>query len=549
MENPLFTKALRYYEAGNLDKAAPLFASCRTQFPQEPGPANFLGLIALQRGEVPEAAKAFEEGLRLDPKNAEMWNNYGLALLAWKKGPLAERCFRTALELAPRLEPAQFNLTRALLAQSRFAETVAGLAPLAARYGSDPGAEVEYRFLLGTALYRLGRLDEAEPELARATQLRPDLVEALNNYGACLRSQGRIDEAIAVFEKALARKPDHAETHINRATVRLLQGDFAEGWKEFEWRFRSYRLLWEIDSNAPRWLGEPFPGQTLLLLAEQGLGDTLQFIRYARQVKERGGEGCSVVIECQPEVARVLRGVPGLDRVILRGMPRPPFAYYAPLLSLPGIFSPTLDAIPAEVPYLASTDDAAGKEKREDGPLRVGIVWAGSAAHVEDRSRSCPVEALVPLTRVEGVEFVGLQKFEPGKGGNYPFPNAVAECRDFLDTARVVAGLDLVISVDTSVAHLAGGMGKPLWLLLPCHAEWRWLLDRETSPWYPTARLFRQPRPGDWEGLAERLAGELAILAEEKKERREGRAIGAGPAAALISEGGVATVHHGTPGP
>ncbi len=521
MENPLFAKALRHYHAGEIDAAAPLFEKCRKQFPDESAPANFLGLIALRRGRVPEAGKAFEEALRLDPKNAELWNNYGLVLLAWKKGALAERCFRTALELVPDLGQARFNLARALLAQSRFAETVAALEEkgIATRYGKDPEIEVEFRFLLGTALYRLGRLAEAEPELLRAVTLRPGLVEALNNYGACLRSQGRIAEAIEIFERALALKPDHPETHINRATVRLLQGDFAEGWRQFEWRFQSYRLLWDIDATAPRWKGEPFPGGTLLLLAEQGLGDTLQFVRYARQVKERGGEGATVVIECQPEVARVLRGVPGLDRVILRGMPRPPFAYYAPLLSLPALFSPTVESIPAEIPYLGLSLPPGEVRAGGDGPLRVGIAWAGSAAHVEDRTRSCPVAALLPLREVEGVEVVGLQKFEKPPEGGMPFPDAVAACRDFLDTARVVAGLDLVISVDTSVAHLAGGMGKPLWLLLPHHAEWRWLLDRETSPWYPTARLFRQPRPGAWEDVAERLRAELGALVRARKER------------------------------
>jgi len=506
----LKAQAVQLYEQGKYPRAGELFSELRQRDPGDIDAYNFLGLIGLQTDDLPAAKEAYETALRLDTENADLWNNLGLVLCKMKLWPLAEKCMRAALKLAPHQVPSQFNLGRTLLSQSQFEEASALFAGLPKEYGANH----EYQFMVGTCHLRLNRLEAAETALRRALELSPGLVEGYNNLGVTLRLQGKVGEAMALFEEALQLQESHPETHINRATLRLLQGDFAQGWSEFEYRFTSYRLLFGTEElTMERWNGEPMPGKTILLLAEQGLGDTLQFVRFAEQVRARCGR---VILECQKNLARLLRGVAGIDQIILQGPsqpPRPPFDSWAPLLSLPRFFTPTLESIPAPVPYLGRSLPA--RVRPPGAPLRVGIVWAGSPTHAEDRVRSFPVEMFTSLRDLPGVELVSLQKFkgEDPVPGEIPFPNAVAGCRDFLDTARVVADLDLVISVDTAVAHLAGAMGKPLWLLLPCHAEWRWLLDRTDSPWYPTARLLRLARPGDWEELRERLARALVEAA------------------------------------
>ncbi len=523
----LKAQAARLYEQGKFPEARALFSELRQHDPGDIDAYNFLGLIGLQTDDLPAAKAVYEEALRLDTENPDLWNNLGLVLCKMKLWPLAEKCMRAALKLAPHQVPSQFNLGRTLLSQSQFEEASALFAGLPKEYGGNH----EYQFMAGTCHLRLNRLEAAEAALRRALELNPGLVEGYNNLGVTLRLQGKLDEAWALFEEALRLQGSHPETHINRATLRLLQGDFAEGWSEFEYRFNSYRLLFGTEElTMERWNGDPLPGKTILLLAEQGMGDTIQFIRFARQVRARCGR---VIVECQKALARLLRGVEGIDQIILQGPsqpPRPAFDTWAPLLSLPRFFTPTLASIPAPVPYLGS--DLPARVRAPGAPLRVGIVWAGSPTHAEDRVRSFPVELFASLRNIPGVEMVSLQKFkgEDPAPGQIPFVNAVAGCRDFLDTAKVLAGLDLVISVDTSVAHLAGAMGKPLWLLLPRHAEWRWLLDRTDSPWYPTARIFRLARPGDWEELRDRLAQALALA-----EAARGDGPGAVPLPAALS--------------
>lgn len=507
MDNPILAKATRLYQAKRWDEARKVLQEIVRRQPHELQTYNLLGLIGLQTREFEAAKDAFEAGLKIDARNPELWHNLGLVMSELKQPALMERCLRAALELAPEQHASRLMLARLVLGTGRIAEAYALVAPLAGKFEQNP----EYHFILGTCLLRLNRLEEAEPALRRTLELAPGMTQGLNNLGVVLRLLGRLDEAEAVLAESLRSQENNAEAHVNRATIHLLRGKLAEGWREFEWRFASYRLFWGAqDLTMPPWHGEERPDDTILLLAEQGMGDTIQFIRLAPQVKARVGR---VVVEVQAPLARLLRGAEGIDQILIRGQPRPPFQTYAGLIGLSRHFVPTLESIPAAVPYLARELASAAPPPPKPGerPLRVGVVWAGSGAHTENLARSCPVEALQPLREIPGVELVSLQKFEgTGDAARGSLPDAVAGCNDFLDTAKVVAQLDLVISVDTAAAHLAGALGRPLWLLLPKNAEWRWLLGRDDSPWYPTARLFRQPERNDWPGLIAHVARELA---------------------------------------
>jgi hypothetical protein len=331
---------------------------------------------------------------------------------------------------------------------------------------------------------------------------------------------GRYEEAMPCLERAIGLRPDLAIIHWNRAIALLLEGRLTEGWAEAEWRF-AYTPALRRDFPQPAWDGRSdLAGRTILLHAEQGLGDAIQFCRYAPMVAARGG-GDRVVLECQPELAALLTTAPGVAQVVRRGDPLPPFELHCPLLSLPHRFGTTLATIPAAVPYLTPDPDkvrAWQSRLAADGPGRkVGLAWAGSPGHANDRQRSCRLSDFAPLANVPGVTFYSLQLGPTGEQATNPPPglrllDPTADLRNFADTAALVANLDLVISVDTAVVHLAGALAKPTWVLLPFNPDWRWLRDREDSPWYPTMRLFRQSERGNWKSTIERVASELREL-------------------------------------
>ena len=341
--------------------------------------------------------------------------------------------------------------------------------------------------------------------------------------GVAFKVQGKLDEAIACFERVLQLEADDVNAHINRSLVWLLRGDFERGWDEYEWR-------WEHKDSLPRqcpqrlWDGSSLAGRTILLHAEQGLGDTIQFIRYAPLVKRCGG---TVVVGCSKLLTRLLATCSGIDRVVTKEDSLPEFDVHAPLLSLPRIFQTHLDSIPADIPYLQSLEKCRPEIENllsaQQVKHRVGIVWAGNPDHPNDRNRSCALSCFRVLTCLPDVALFSLQKGANGA-------DLERECRemsvidlsevldDFAETAAAVMKLDLVITVDTAVAHLAGALGRPVWVLLPFAPDWRWLLDREDSSWYPTMRLFRQPRPGDWEAVFERVTRALVNLNRHDKK-------------------------------
>jgi len=426
---------------------------------------------------------------------------------------------------------------------------------------------------LGACLCELGRLDEAITACELALALKPDHAPAHTNLGIvfeaqnkseaavaahrraiaadpayakghanlafALRNVGEIDEALAVSHRAVELGPDQPQTRFNHAHNLLLTGDLKNGFADYHWerKCKSFHDVLEKFSQ-PEWQGEALSGRTLLLFAEYGLGDALQFVRYLPMVAAMGG---SIVLQVQPALASLLRMMPGVT-VVARGEPLPPFDLQLPLMSLARVFGTTLDTIPAAVPYLhpdpaklalwrSALDDATldgttlGDTTLGDAtPLKVGVVWAGNPRHSGDRQRSLSAEAVLPRLVTPGVQLYNLQK-EPRPADVPVLAELGADIidlapalGDFADTAAAIGALDLVIAVDTSVAHLAGALGRPVWVLLPHSLDWRRLRDREDSPWYPTMRLFRQHKPQAWEGVLARASCELArVAAGERK--------------------------------
>jgi hypothetical protein len=341
--------------------------------------------------------------------------------------------------------------------------------------------------------------------------LDPGRADACVNLGNVLLEQGRPLAAHLLFERALALAPDFPSAHWNDGLALLVTGDLANGFRQWRWNVPASKRF-----AAREWRGEPLGGATILIFAEQGFGDVIQFVRYLPLVTARGGR---VVLEAPAELHRLLAGLDGVDRVIALGDPLPDFAWQCPLLNLPIAFGTELATIPASVPYLRADPGAVADWRRRLARpgLTVGLVWAGRPEHKRDRHRSLPLAQLVPLASVEGVSYVALQKgpalAEAERlADRLPIEILSPLLEDFAATAAAIMALDLVISVDTSVAHLAGALGKPVWLLLPCAPDWRWLEARSDSPWYPTARLFRQTSSRRWESVVAEVAQALREL-------------------------------------
>jgi tetratricopeptide (TPR) repeat protein len=368
----------------------------------------------------------------------------------------------------------------------------------------------------GAALRRLNRIEAALSDYDRALAADPRSAVALNNRGVALAALNLHDDAIRSYTRALEASPGYANARFHRALSRLVAGDLAGGWEDHEARWGGAETQGRPrEFSRPAWTGaQSVQGKTVLLYAEQGLGDTIQFSRYAKLVR---GRGAAVVLETQAPLKDLLETLPDVDTVVATGDPLPPFDYHCALLSAPRSFATTLATLPASVPYLSAPAGHVDRWRaRLDGRAapRVGLAWSGSTTLVNDRNRSIPLARLAPLLAQAG-SFVSLQKEirASDAAALQAFPSLVhfgGELADFRDTAALVARMDVVITVDTAVAHLAGAMGKAVWILLPFSPDWRWLLGRDDSPWYPTARLFRQARSGDWDPVIERAATAIA---------------------------------------
>jgi tetratricopeptide (TPR) repeat protein len=474
------------------------------------------------RGDVLNELKQFDaalascdRALALRPDMAELHANRGNALWGLKRYEEAMQSYDRALTLRPDMAEVHFNRGSALHEGRRFEEALASYDRAIAL--SPAFAQAHYN--RGNALHVLQRFDAALAAYDCAIALRPGYVEAVANRAATLHEVRRYGEALDSYRRAIALRPDFADTHYNEALCRLLLGDIEGGMRKHEWRWKTTLLRdRKRDFPQPLWLGDDtIEGKTILLHAEQGFGDTIQFCRYATQV----AEGCGhVILEVQKPLLELMKSVAGTARVVARGEPLPDFDLHCPLLSLPLALCTRLETIPATIPYLS-----AGAEKKRawrdrlggrDKP-RIGLVWAGNprkelpGANRIDRQRSIAFDRLAPLLQVSACTFYSLQKGDDAvtELRDSPWSRKVIDhsddLHDFAETAALIDNLDLVISVDTAVAHLAGALGKPFWLLNRYNTCWRWLLDRDDSPWYPTARLFRQGEANNWDGVITRV--------------------------------------------
>ncbi len=454
-------------------------------------------------GDLDKAIEHFRAALRLRPAFPEAYFNLGVSLMMQRRTDDAMVAYSHALQLKPHYPEALNNYGILLQSLGRIGEA-AGYYIQAIEYKPD---YLDPRYNLGLVRQDQDRHAEALEAYDTLLDLRPDHPEAHNNRGNVLLALGRPLEAFAAYSWAIQRQPEHAEANWNLSLANLLLGHFAEGWQGYDWRLRQ-RDASPQPFRAPLWTGAQVEQARVLVHAEQGFGDTLQFVRYAAMVKQRCG---FLIVQCQLPLVRTLSSVAGIDQVVARGTDLPAFDFHVPLLSLPGIFSTVEETIPASVPYIAppSSLKASWRERIPvSADLSVGLVWAGNPGHKNDRNRSIPPEVFSTLLNLPGIRFYSLQK-------DLPLAGAVSlglEFTDFADTAAAIANLDLVISVDTSVAHLAGAMNKPVWTLLPFNPDWRWMLDRPDTPWYPSMRLFRQTEPKDWQSVIERVKTELLSL-------------------------------------
>ena len=470
------------------------------------------------QGAVEQAIESYRRALEINSRHVDALNNLGVLLKDQGKIEEAQRCYRAALSLDPRYGIAHRNLGNILKNQGRFEEAI-GAYEQALRIDPD---DVDTLANLGLTLRDQGDLDAAFRILRQAEQLDPEHTAVWNNLGLAFMDQGTLDEAERCFENALRRRPADALAHFNRASLWLLQGAYEKGWPEYEFRWRRADSK-PRDFTQPRWDGSSLPGKTILIHTEQGLGDILQFIRYVPLVKQRVG---SVLVQCPAIFMQLLRCIPEIDRLVADGEPIPEFDVQVPLLSLPCLFQTTLESIPARVPYLHADVDRTEFWRRELAAhvgFRIGIVWQGSQVN---HLRAIGAAPLAALSAIPGVRLFSLQMGHAieqlahlPEGSRIMELGSRFDSTSLQDSAAVLANLDLLVTIDTAIAHLAGAMGIRVWTLLPFAADWRWLLDRNDSPWYPSMRLFRQGKSRDWAEVIRRVASELPALVAESSSK------------------------------
>ena len=559
------SRGLRLHRSGCFAEAEAAYLRVLEAEPDHPEALHLLGLVALQSGDLGIAVERMSRSIAVGGERPDVLANLAAAYRAAGALPLVEACWRRALAVDADYAPAIRGLAAVLMDLGRFREAEDHLRRVVE---SDPGHAADHNALgnvaralgrdrdaaerfrravaleprhtealnnLGLAQAVLGETEDAVRRFRRVLEISPDRVEALYNLGNVLTGLHRFDEAATAFETAIRIDPDFAGAHVHLAFVRLLTGDFERGWAELEWRWRAKGFPDPLRRfRRPRWDGAPLAGRTILMVAEQGLGDTIQFARYGPLLARRGGR---VVLESPPELVRLLRTLPGDVEVVARGDDPPRFDCYAALMSLPGLMGTTLETVPAEVPYLEAEPELALAWRRRleaivpaGDAVRVGVCWKGSPDNPRDRERSLGLDRLEPILRLPGIHGFGLQvgsgRHEvatppPGVAFTDLSDDLAAGPDSFVDTAAAITALDLVITVDTAVAHLAGALGRPVWILLPYAPDWRWALGRDDSPWYPTARLFRQPAPG---AVDDAVDAARRALSDVRSSRVTGRA-------------------------
>jgi tetratricopeptide (TPR) repeat protein len=506
-------QAYSCFQQGDLERTQRLCAGILEHRPEDFDALHLLGMLNFQRHRMVEALHFLSKALKINSSSADALSNLGLALAATGRTDEAIASYRNALRLAPDHPEILYNLGNAWLELGRIDEALSSYDDVLARAPGHVGARVNR----GNTLLRLNRPVDAITSYDAALAAMPGHPQILTNRGHALRRLDRPHQALGDFEAAIAAAPEFPEAHFEWAMTQLTLGNFDAGWKAYEWRWKTGAFArHRAQPQAPLWQGgEPIAGKTILLHAEQGFGDTIQFIRYAPLV---AGHGAKVICEVQPELQPLLSQLEGVT-VTAAGAPRPAFDRHCPLLSLPLAFRTRPETIPAAIPYITAPAErvAHWRDRLPPGRPRAGFVWSGQRSHNNDSNRSIELTRLVALFENPPVDCFSLQSdlrdadAEVLRG----LPNLVhlgGDLRDFADTAAIISLLDVVISVDTAVAHLAGAMGKPVVILLPYVADFRWMRSRDDTLWYPTARLFRQPAFGDWDSVIVRLRDQLQQL-------------------------------------
>jgi len=545
----LFQEGLSLHQQGQLEQARLAYERMLALHPGHADAMHMLGVMATQSQNYALAVELISVSVQANPANATAQLNLGLGYKELQRFDEALSCYQQAIDLRPDYAQAFFNRALMLHAAGRLDAALADfekaleIQPDYAQAWNNRGVVLQEQlrwdeaatsyvrataaqpdlgqahYNLGNALRALGRFEEAIASYDVAIGLEADTAHAFNNRGLALQELQRSDEAIASYDTAIAIQANYADAYWNKAIELLLCGDFAQGWKLYEWRWqRDTFSSRKRDFAQPLWLGNaPLVGKTVLLHAEQGLGDSIQFCRYAREVQALGAH---VLLEVPRSLMALFATLEGVSQIIEKGACLPQFDYHCPLLSLPLAFQTQRENIPSRTPYLASTAPQRERWQRRLGPRtkpRVGLVWSGNALDKNDLQRSVRLQDLLPYLSSD-FEFICLQKeMRPAdqhqiQNGHIRFFGTQIE--DFSDTAALCDLVDLVISVDTSVAHLAGALGKPTWILLPHTPDWRWMLHRDDSPWYPSVRLYRQTQERAWPSVLERMRSDLSGLAD-----------------------------------
>jgi len=543
----LLAVALREYHAERMDEVERLCLQILAIDVRHADTLYLLGMAGYRTERYELAERMIRRAIAVNPDQAYYQSNLGNTLKALSRFDEAIACFERALQIKPDHEEAWYNLGNAHLAQKRFDEAAAAYKR-ALRVKPD---YIDALCNLGSAYRQQKKLEEAVDCFERALALAPEYADLCCNLGDALHAQGRVDEAIGWYrrtleldpkhhkacncmcnanfdkgdlaestfwcERALALSPDYGDARMNLCLLQLLQGDYVNGWRNYEVRWKVYKPR---TSPQPLWLGAPLKGARILLHAEQGLGDSLQFLRYVPLVQAAGGR---VMLDLPLKLHRLAARLPGILALANTGDPLPYFDCHCPLMSLPLALGTTLETVPAQVPYLSAPPEALAAAAALPWPvsgLRVGLAWTGNPDHPKNHFRSVPLELLEPLLDLDGVHFFSLQ-MGPGTeelaARKLPVTDLAPFTGDMADTAAQMAQLDLILTIDTSMAHLAGALARPVWVLLGYSPDWRWLLDREDSLWYPTARLFRQSDHNDWPSVIARVRTALQVLASQKQ--------------------------------
>jgi tetratricopeptide (TPR) repeat protein len=537
-------EAMALQRQGRLREAEKIYTRVLKAAPDHFDALNMLGIVKAQLGRMGEAHRLLSAAVRINPREPGAWANLGQVLHALKRNQEAAECLDKARALAPddvgilnqhanallslgRREEAleEFRLVLARVPQHAEARVNSGIAHAALGSPEQAVAEFDSALLIapghlpahynrGLALHDLGRYAAALDALERVVASVPDHANAWLGRGRALAALNRLHEAMASYGKAGAIRKEDPDVHFSEAMALLALGDYRRGFEKYEARWRRIGMPAQKSRGRPLWLGEyPLARKTVLLHAEQGFGDTIQFARYVPLLTATGAK---VVLEVQSELKALMARLEGGAQIVGRGETPPPFDVHCPLGSLPLALRTEPDTVPAEIPYLSADEASLAKWTARIGALarpRIAIAWSGNSNHFNDRNRSIPFAQLAPLFSVPA-RFVSIQRDVRSEDADKLASEARVthvggELANFTDTAAAIALADLVISADTAVAHLAGAMGRPLWVLIPFQPDWRWTLDGETSPWYPTARLFRQSSLGDWDGVIARVAAEL----------------------------------------